>query len=61
MISAFNLSMMMRGVPAGAMMPNHELKSYFGYPNSAMVGTLGKFLNLLVVVTASAHNLPSLM
>src|SRR5689334_24901743 len=53
--------MMSRDVPAGARMPNHELASNAGTPDSAIVGTSESAGARFVDVTATARSLPPLM
>src|SRR5258706_7007133 len=59
--SAFSLAMIGAGVPAGARMPNHELASKPGRPDSAIVGTSGSAGARLSEVTATARTLPDLI
>jgi len=54
-----SLSMMSRGVPAGATSPNQMLVSKSGMPASAMVGRFGAIEGRLLVAEASPLSLPA--
>jgi hypothetical protein len=59
--SACHLSMMARGVRAGARMPWKKAVSPSGMPTSRTVGTSGTIGVRFALVTMSARTLPSLM
>src|SRR5262245_8723076 len=59
--SRYQRSMISRDVPAGNTMPCQNADSWPAMSISAMVGMLGKTLERLALVTASARNLASLM
>ena len=58
--SAFSLATISPGTRAGANMPNHARTSYPGTPLSATVGSSGKNLLRVLLVTASAFRRPAL-
>jgi len=59
--SALSLVMIVRGVPAGARMPEYTTRSKPGNPDSIIVGTSGTAPTRLLEVTARPRILPAWM